>query len=144
MAAINQLPPPPPVLPQVDGTYVFTLDGFVAVSGMPTPAITATLKQSAWNGDTATLDISGNANTGFCAPTGQQWATTGTITKSNALTITITLPSDITNPNGNGIMVITTDDFSKLAGTWKPGPDITSCNGFTTTGPGFTWKAVKQ
>ena len=139
--AIQNLPPPPPVLPQVDGTYTFTLAGF---NSTPDPTIHATLKQGPWNGDSAALDVSGNASTAFCAPDGQQWAVAATITKADALSMKFTLPSDITNPNGNTILTITADDFSKLSGTWKPGPDISSCNGFTTTGPGFTWKAVKQ
>lgn len=140
MQAINQLPPPPPVLPQIDGTYVITLDGFILLNGMPKPAFTFTIKQDAWSGDAANLEVSGSGNSSFCAAPGTQWSVDGSLTKADTLTITV---SNTMQPLQT-VLTLSSADFSTLAGKWTPGPAMVSCNGFDSTGTDFTWKAVKQ
>lgn len=138
--AIDQLPPPSPVLPQIDGTYVITLEGFNLNPGQAKPAFTLTIKQDAWSGDTARLEISGSGNTSFCAAPGTQWAVDGSLSKADALTITV---SNTMQPPQT-VLALSSADFSTLAGKWTPGPAMVSCNGFDSTGTDFTWKAVKQ
>ena len=115
----------------ISGAYVFTMNGYW--SGTPI-YFTASLTQNQWFNGINLLSVTGSVS-GLCARQDIQ-GMTGNLRYGPPETLHISIDSGTGN-----VLVIDSEDFSKMSGTWSGGPALPNCGLEGTAG---TWTAAKQ